>query len=340
MGEALLAKARQERSALSIEQRHQVLRKLLAELLGDIEPEEEIRLVTKRRDSADECEVEYLVLESEEGIYVPSMLLKPTAEASSPYAVVLALAEGGKSRFLRDRPSQLAWLLRQGFAVLIPDVRGTGETAYSQYNRGDEPALSLTEMGESLLGGRLKDVRSILKYLRSRTDVASDKTVLWGDSFASVNSEEIWVDELLGKPVSPQIQHVSSPLGAHLALLTALYEPQIRRMAVRGGLASYLSLLESNFLYCPPDIAVSRLLEVADLSDIAAALSPVALYIAAPVTGRNFLLTQSEVENELGWVSEAYGTSSELVLVAGTEEPETEVQQMVEWLAQGTRSAP
>jgi hypothetical protein len=234
----------------------------------------------------------------------------------------------------------LAWLLRNGFAVLIPDVRGTGETATSQYNRGDEPALSFTEMGRSLLGGRLKDVRTVLKYLRSRTDIDTDEIVLWGDSFASVNTEEIWVDELLGKPVSPQIQHVSSPLGAHLALLTTLYEPQIRRVAVRGGLVSYLSLLESNFLYVPPDVVVSRLLEVADLPDIAAALSPVPLYIAAPVTGRNFLLIQPELETELGLVREAYAASSKLVLAAGTEDPRGEAQKLVEWLTQGAQSAP
>jgi hypothetical protein len=188
-------------------------------------------------------------------------------------------------------------------------------------------------LGESLLGSRLKDARTVLEYLRSRSDIAADRVLLWGDSFADVNEEPIWVDELLGKPVSPQIQHLASPLGTHLALLTALFEPEIKAVAVRGGLISYLSMLESNFTYVPPDMVVSRLLETADIADIAAGLSPIPLYISAPVTGRNYLVSQAELNAEMSAVQNAYGALSQLVLSAGVGQPVQEANQIVDWLA-------
>ena len=329
MGEELLAAARIRRGTLSGEQRLSSLREELADLLGDIEPETRSRVVYRDKMTTGDVEVEPVTLETEDGILVPLMLLKAKSEGEARLPVVLALSEGGKSRFLRERTSELAYCLKNGYLVCVPDVRGTGETAFSQYNRGDEPALSLAELGESLLGGRLKDVRTVLQYLRSRADIVADDVRIWGDSFAPVNSDPIWVDELLGKPVSPQIQHLASPLGAHLALLTALYESDISAVAVRGGLISYLSLLNSNFLYVPPDISVSRLLEVADVVDIAAVLNPVPLRYSAPVDGRNYLATLAEINQEFELALQAYGSGSELVLEAGTP---GQAGQLVEWL--------
>jgi hypothetical protein len=336
MGVELVAEARQERSLFSPAKRQRILREGLKELLGDIEPEQRISLVNQRQELFPEVCVEAVALESEAGILVPLLLLKPESDSKS-LSLVVGLSEGGKARFLINRSSELAGFLRQGVAVCLPDVRGTGETAYSQYNRGDEPALSLSEMGESLLGGRLKDVRTVLKYLRNRPDVDFNQILLWGDSFAPVNKDPIWVDELLGKPVSPQIQHLASPLGAHLALLTALFEPQIQAVAVRGGLVSYLSLLESNFTYVPPDMVVSRILEVADIADMAAALRPVPLYLSAPVTGRNFLASETEMEGSFRLTRQVYGSSAELVLSVGLEDAERDAQRLVEWLNRQAR---
>jgi hypothetical protein len=79
-------------------------------------------------------------------------------------------------------------------------------------------------------------------------------------------------------------------------------------------------------------MVVSKLLEVADIADIAAALNPVPLLLSAPVTGRNFLASQVEVEDRLGLVTEAYGVSAELVFSAGTGDPVQEADRMLDWL--------
>jgi len=334
IGADLLEMTREKRRAMTPEQSRQHLRTGLRKVLGNIDPDQHIEVLRGWEESVTGAKVEALTLQSESGILVPLLLLKPGPEQKADFPVVVALAEGGKARFLKDRAPQLSRLLRQGFAVCALDVRGTGETAISQYNRGDEPAVSLAELGESLMGGRLKDVRTVLDFLRSRSDLDGQRISLWGDSFAPVNETPIWVDELLGRPVSPQMQHVASPLGAHLALLTALFDPGINAVAVRGGLISYLSLLESNFNYVPPDIVVSRLLEVADIADIAAELNPTPLFLSAPVTGRNYLASQAEINEALQAARKAYGSSVNLRLEAGGPDPVRESELLANWLAE------
>ena len=48
----------------------------------------------------------------------------------------------------------------------------------------------------------------------------------------------------------------AEPLGGLLALLGGLFEDDVRAVAVRGGLVSYASLLDSPFFYVPHDAVV------------------------------------------------------------------------------------
>lgn len=45
-------------------------------------------------------------------------------------------------------------------------------------------------------------------------------------------------------------------LGGLLALLGALYEPHVRTIAARGGLAGYASIRDDSFAYIPADVTV------------------------------------------------------------------------------------
>ena len=94
-----------------------------------------------------------------------------------------------------------------------------------------------------------------------------------------------------------------------------------------------MSPLESNITYVPSDIVVTRLLKVADIADIAASLSPQPLFFSAPVTGRNFVASESEISRSLMILKEAYETSASLRLVPGRNDPEQEADAIVGWLA-------
>ena len=98
------------------------------------------------------------------------------------------------------------------------------------------------DLSRNLLGSRLKDLRTVLVYLRSRQDIDGQKVALWGDSFAPPNPANLWLDELEFEG-GPQVQRRAEPMGAHLALLAALYEDGVR--AVRA--LSPTSRLKTSF---------------------------------------------------------------------------------------------
>lgn len=111
-------------------------------------------------------------------------------------------------------------------------------------------------------------------------------------------------------------------LGATLALLTALYEDGVRAVAMRGGLASYLSVLRDPFCYVPLDANIPGLLQKADVADIAAAFSPRPMLVEGLVDGRNRALETREVEREMGPAYAAYRNSPSQLLVRRGPDPD------------------
>src|SRR5439155_20390272 len=121
--------------------------------------------------------VERILLEVEPGIVVPVIVLTP-AKRTGLAPVVVGLAQSGKAGFLKERPGELQQLIQGGAIVVLPDVRGTGET-----RAGDtDLSVNLQLFGETLLGERLRDLSSVLAYLRKRKDVDSTRIALWGDA--------------------------------------------------------------------------------------------------------------------------------------------------------------
>jgi cephalosporin-C deacetylase-like acetyl esterase len=282
LGAAQLAAAR--RSGRPLPER-------LAQVLGDTAPGA-VRAEIKWARSLSGAEVEGAVLEIEGGIPVPMMILRPKTAAPAP--LVIAVAQGGKSRFLANRAPELARLIAAGIAVCLPDVRGTGETSPSEDRNRDGGAphgLAQREfdLAGNLLGARLQDLRTVLAYLRTRKEFDRERMGVWGDSFAPANSPELRMDELEYE-VSPLIQHRSEPLGALLAVLIGLYENDVRAIAGRGGLSSYLSVLESPFTYTPMDVVLWGILKAGDIEDLVGALAPRPVLYADAVNGRNVMV--------------------------------------------------
>ena len=69
-------------------------------------------------------------------------------------------------------PAELLKLLQHGVMVVLPDLRGTGESRSGSSRGRDSSATNLSVhvqlFGETLLGQRLRDLRSVLAYLRER----------------------------------------------------------------------------------------------------------------------------------------------------------------------------
>jgi len=313
MAEERLSAARARLASLPAAERLQSLRSSLQTKLGDIEPSTRAAARIAWTKSLSSFTVEAVELQTLPGLSVPLLLLKPKASSSRRPPVVLALAQGGKEKFLAERSGELATLLKQGTAVCLTDVRGTGETAPG----ASATSLAATELmlGDTALGARLKDTRTVLRYLSGRADLDPKRVVLWGDSFAGVNLHGLLLDQSVDQQPGPQTIQEAQPLGSLLALLAALYEDDVRAVAVRRGLVSYLSVLKDRFCYVPQDVIVPGILESADIVDVIVALSPRAVLLEGFIDGRNRSLSAAELHEELRAASAAYrGAPSQLVV--------------------------
>jgi hypothetical protein len=177
------------------------------------------------------------------------------------------VAQAGKAAYLKERGDAIAAFLKEGVAVCLVDVRGTGETkAGSSAERGSSrTSISQTELilGRTVLGNQLRDLRTVIRWLQNRRpDLDGKRVGVWGESFTRVNEKET-PPAPLDAPDPPVI---AEPGAAHLAYLAGLFEDNVRTILARGGLSGYGSLLESPYVYVPHDVVVPGIRLVADWS--------------------------------------------------------------------------
>jgi len=286
-----------------------ILRERWSKLLGPVDA----KAASVVSQSTDEpgiagARVERIVLESEPGFVIPVLVLKPVKSAKqSP--VVVGLAGSGKMGFLKERSAEVQKLLQAGAIVVLPDLRGTGETR-SGSSRGRDSSdtdhsVHLQVFGETLLGGRLRDLRSLLGYLRARPDVDDKQVVLWGDSFTPPNPSG--TNFKIPHAVDGWPTH-SEPLGGLLALLGALYDDNVRAVYIAGGLSSYHSVLGHFAVLIPHGDALPGALTAGDLSDLAGSLSPRPLRLESMVDNRNQLVPLGELQKTYAHAIQQYSS--------------------------------
>jgi len=331
---AKLETARKDVAKLAPADRSRWFQEKLAAKLGSIEPGAGTEATSHWTKAWRSATAEGITLQVEPGIVVPLLLLRPSTGASTRTPVVVAVAEGGKEAFFEYRSGEIESLLKSGIAVCLPDVRGTGETA-PDFRRGpsaSEISLAATELmlGNTLLGARLKDLRTVVAYLRSRPELEAQRMAIWGDSFAPANPPQGMLDEAPNFRIGPDIQHQAEPLGGTLAILGGLYEDRLRAIVVRGGLTGFLSILDDAFAYVPEDVMVPGILETGDLADLAATLAPRPLLLEGLVDGRNRPATEPGLRSTLALVYESYrGAPNELAVRVEDKAPHA-----AEWLAE------
>jgi len=264
-----------------------------------------------------------VTLTVEPGITVPLLLLEPTSAHGQRAPVVVAVAEGGKDLFLSQRSPEIEMLLKGGTAVCLPDLRATGESSADLRHDPDSTesidANTVLTLGDTLVGLRLKDLRTVIAYLGSREDIDAQRIGLWGDSLAPTNPADLILNEVPPWQIGPQIEHQAEPLGGLMALLGALYEPSIHAVEVNGGLVSFTSILDDTFAYVPQDVIIPGILEVGDLADIEAALAPRPLCLTSLVDGLDRLVPEAALKQNLKPVEDAYENGSPSALAISSE---------------------
>lgn len=258
----------------------------------------------------------------DEGITVPLLILFPADAPKSGAPLVVVVSQSGKAALLKERSNEIAELLDAGIAVALPDLRGTGETRPGTYRgrRSYATGLSSSEfmLGETLVGQRLHDLLNVLRRVKHYSLIDEKRIAVWGESLAKVNGPESRIAIPLGIDGEPA--H-SEPLGPMLALLAAVFEPDVDAVLARGGLISFRSVLDSQFVWLPHDAVVPGVLTTGDLADLAAAVAPRSLRLDGMVTGLNQAAAKQAVRDEWQIATEAYakaGAADRLVFSSST----------------------
>jgi hypothetical protein len=230
------------------------------------------------------------------------LLLPPGEKESLP--VVVAVAQGGKKHFLEQRAEEIAALLSARISVCLVDVRGTGETSpdrdAGQYSGRTSLSASQLMLGRPLLSGQLADLQRVLRYLRTRDDVAAEKLALWADSSAKA----LAADAPFKYPRRIDRPGECEPGATTLALVAALFDDQLAGVYARGGLASYASVLESPFVQVPHDAIIPGVLAAgSDLPQVVKAIN-VPVQLVAQVDGRNRLVGEESDSSASAWLRE------------------------------------
>ena len=168
LGAERIEAARKKLAGKSPDERRKLLREDWSKLLGPVTP---ARAPVGWRKALPDVEtvgganIERIMLDVEPGIVVPMLVLTPE-KLNGKAPVVVGLAQSGKAGFLKERSAELQKLIQGGTIVVLPDVRGTGES-----RSGDtDLSVNLQLFGETLLGERLRDLRSVIAYLRERKE--------------------------------------------------------------------------------------------------------------------------------------------------------------------------
>jgi dienelactone hydrolase len=308
VGALRASEARRQLRGLSSREQREQLRRDWSRLLGDVEPTADPTVQSHEKETSGQGTVERIVLDVGQGTIVPVLLLISPSTPGARSPLVLGLASQGKQAFLDRRAAEIAAWLDGKAAVCLLDVRGTGETKPRDGSRRHNSALTTLSaaewmLGQTLLGARLRDVRSVVRYLGRRTDLDAGRVALWGDSFAPTNQQ----GEDLAVPLDADpLPHEAEPMGGLLALFGALFEESVRAIHIRGGLTGFHSLLQSQFCYVPHDALIPGALTAGDLRGVAASLAPRPLWIDSPIDGLNRALSAEAMAAIMEPVRSAY----------------------------------
>ncbi len=295
LGREQVNTARKRLANTTTAERRRQLRSDWKQLLGDIQPRQNPQVHSRKSEtiSGNSVVIERVALQTEPGIVVPMLVLSPNHGEQKASRVVVAVSQSGKEKFLRERSREIAELLDGGATVCLPDVRGAGRSRGSRGELGSASYYALF-FETPLLGYRLRDFRAVLKYLRTRKDLASRGFALWGDSFAAPNPADTNFQvpkRVNGRPA------FSEPLGGLLVMLGALFEDDVTAVYSHGNLSGYLDTLTSPYVYIPHDVVVPGVLTGGDLADLAAALAPCPMRLDGVVDGLNRTLALDVVRS-------------------------------------------
>lgn len=200
--------------------------------------------------------IEKLIVDTEDGIQVPALYLRPRS-VSGPMPAILYVDSAGKHREAAPG-GEVESLAKSGFAVLSIDPRGWGETApvkqVQSYERSYKNFQRALQLDRTVAGMQTLDVIRCLDFLASRPEVDARRL------------------GVLGKRQ-----------GGVLALFAAALDNRVRSVGSDGALLSYLAFTGSDTHQGALEAILPAALKRFDLPDLASLVSAKAIAIVDPV---------------------------------------------------------
>jgi cephalosporin-C deacetylase-like acetyl esterase len=254
-------------------------------LSGYVEPDSVPGVVfTGRYQRAGYC-VEKYMIEGEGKYVIPVLLMIPNDGGKHP-AVVYIHPDGKNAEAAEG--GEMEWFVKQGYAVLSPDLIGTGETGPGIF-KGDAYIGEVSYnvwfasilIARSIVGVRAGDIARLVKYLQSREDIDSDNI----SAVARSEMCSVLLHAAAFEDSIKRIALVELPISYSSIVMNEYYDPRLIPATVAGALTAY------------------------DLPDIAACLAPRELSMIN-VTDHNKERASAElIEHELSIVRSAYSAN-------------------------------
>jgi cephalosporin-C deacetylase-like acetyl esterase len=229
----------------------------LRDCLGPFPARESLRAHVSNHVILPEFEAQRLSIDPEPGITLDTMVTLPRNWSDELAPVVIIVDEGGKgAAFSSD---ERACATARGWATVLPDLRGTGESAMSEF----EVATASWMIDRDILNQRVWDVIRITDYISDRysssQQVDKSKIVIWGrGSFGLVALVAAALDSRLAAAgrddastfedimtvnsrLSPMLFHYKALLTLGTQELTEYIAP---RPVTAGGIESFERWLE------------------------------------------------------------------------------------------------
>jgi cephalosporin-C deacetylase-like acetyl esterase len=246
--------------------------------------------------------IEKYALDGGPNAVVPLLLALPANQA--PHAAVVYLHPQGKQSAIGEGGT-FETLTARGYAVIAPDVIGTGETApaIGRANDHNAPFYQGAISATSVVGLQAEDVTRIVSWLQGDPRIRATNIGL--------------------------VAHGSmGPTGIH----AAAFHPEIRWLLLDESLATYASIVTNRFYTTPTAAMVPGALSAYDLPDLIASIAPRRVAIRAPRDQRDEALSAEEAEGVFRFVTSTFRAADaddRLRIDAGA----TAVADLADWCA-------
>jgi dienelactone hydrolase len=233
--------------AAKIDQTRESLIEKINAISGYKGDREVLSTVYTGKEQLDGYSVEKYFIQTKNSTYpIPFLLSKPNEIKKSP--LIIYLDDKGKNELMSDN-STVKQLTDKGYAVLLPDLYGTGEIANNKF-RGDSHIRGISYniwfganlVGRSITGIRADDLNVLMKSVLIRSDIdASNITVIAKGGMASALLHYAPSDTLIKNIV------LIKPLISHSEIATTEhYQQWILPSLVPASLGVYdLNILEA-----------------------------------------------------------------------------------------------